>query len=185
MRKPIKWTLIGLGIFTAVVIVAVIIIFAGLFVSAGVSAIKEVSTPETKTLTAVEGPQKVITGQEFIYNGIKIVLTKYEIVPTNIDKNLLWVYLYVENIDSVPHEHICSEEFVIYDKGRKDGILISVPGVEEGKKAYNIGSYDKLNPSEICEGWTSYYIEPEWKSEDIEIHFEPLFGGTGCIWLLK
>jgi len=48
MNKPTKWTLIGLGIFIGVVIVAVIIIFVGLFISTGVSAIKEVSTPETK-----------------------------------------------------------------------------------------------------------------------------------------
>jgi len=54
MRKSIKWTLIGIGIFVVVVIVAVIILFVGLFISAGVSAIKEVSTPETKQVEEVE-----------------------------------------------------------------------------------------------------------------------------------
>ena len=53
MRKSIKWTFIGLGIFIG----AVIIIFVGLFISAGVSAIKEVSTPETKQ---VEEEQEII-----------------------------------------------------------------------------------------------------------------------------
>ena len=138
-----------------------------------------------KSIGKKEGLQELTTGQEFIYNGVKIALTKYELVPTKVDKNLLWVYLYVENIDNVPHEYINSMDFVIYDKGRKDGILCGGPTFEESKKGYDTGAYDKLYPGEIAEGWAGYYIEPDWKAEDIEIRFEPLFSGTKCIWLLK
>lgn len=182
MRKSTKWTLIGLGIFIGVVIVAVIIIFVGLFVSAGVSAIKEVSTPETKQVEQAEeevaieeiskaeseeatgtkeGLQNLTTGQEFIYNGVKIALTKYEITPINIDKNLLWVYLYVENIDNVPHNHIYDEmNFITYHKGREDGYLSGIPGILEGRKMYDTGEYSELYPDKVCEGWTcTYYRE--------------------------
>jgi len=206
MRKPVKWSLIGVGIFVGIVIVAVIILFVALFISAGVSAIKEVSTPETKQVEQAEeevateeipeveseeatgtkeGLQELITGQEFIYDGRKITLTKYEIVPTNtIDKNLLWVYLYVENIDNVPHEHIYDMDFTIYHNGREDGGLIGF-GLEEGRKYYSTGEYRELNPGEVCEGWIDSFIPTDWKAEDIEIHFKPMMSGTQCIWVLK
>jgi ABC-type transport system involved in multi-copper enzyme maturation permease subunit len=206
MRKSIKWTLIGIGIFVAVVIVAVIILFVGLFISAGVSAIKEVSTHETKHVEQAEeevateeiekledekttGSQGISeeleTGQEFIYDGRKITLTKYEIVPTNtIDKNLLLVYLYVENIDNVPHEHIYDMDFTIYHNGREDGVLIGF-GLGEGRKYYSTGEYRELNPGEVFEGWIDSFIPTDWKAEDIEIHFKPMMSGTQCIWVLK
>lgn len=92
---------------------------------------------------------------------------------------------YVENIDNVPHEHIYDGYFVIYHDGREDGFLSDGPYTEEGRKMYDVGSYRELNPGEVCEGWTSYYIPTDWKAEDIEIHFEPLFGGTRCTWVLK
>lgn len=206
MRKPVKWALIGLGPFVFVVIVAVIIIFVGLFINVGISAIKEVSTPETKqveeakeevttkeifevkseeTMGTKESLQNLTTGQEFIYDGRKITLTKYEIVPTNtIDKNLLWVYLYVENIDNVAHEQIYEWCFTIYNSGREDGGLSGF-GLEEGRKYYSIGGYKELNPGEGCEGWIDGFISKDWKAEDIEIHFKPMMGSTQCIWVLK
>lgn len=147
---------------------------------------EEVATEEEEETTGSQGiSEELKTGQEFIHEGRKIALTKYEIMGTNINKNLLWVYLYVENIYDVPHMHIHSEEFVIYHDGREDGILLGAPGPEEGRKLYDIGSYNKLYPGEAIEGWTSYYIDSEWKAEDIEIHFKPMIGGTVCIWQLK
>ncbi len=207
MRKPIKWTLIGTGIFVGAVIVAVIIIFVGVFISTGVSVIRKDLTPETKqveqakaSVTTKEGSkaeseeatgtkeslQNLITSQEFIYNGVKIALTKYEITPTNtIGKNLLWVYLYVENIDNVPHKHIYDMDFTIYHNGREDGGLIGF-GLEEGRKYYSTGEYRELNPGEVCEGWIDSFIPTDWKAEDIEIHFKPFLSGIEkCIWKLK
>lgn len=229
MRKPIKWTLLGLGLFVLVAFVVSVTFFissAVVSVAIGESSktiaeqfkkqipkaiseteirqivkeeidktltVKEKETTEEtpkaeekETTTTQLESSKLEPGQEFIYNGVKIALTKYEIKPTNINKNELWAYLYVENINNVPHEHIHSEEFVIYDKGRKDGILFGAPGLEEGRKLYDTGSYDKLNPGEICEGWVRHYIEPDWKAEDIEIHFVPSLSGIEeCIWKLK
>jgi len=169
--------------------------------------IKEVSTPETKQVeqakeevateeiekledektTGSQGiSEELETGQEFIYDGRKITLTKYEIVPTNtIDKNLLWVYLYVENIDNVPHEHIYDMDFTIYHNGREDGELIGF-GLEEGRKYYSTGEYRELNPGEICEGWIDSFIPTDWKAEDIEIHFRPFLSSFSlCIWKLE
>ncbi len=227
MNKPTKWSLIGLGIFVLVVIVAVSIFFISSAVVAAamegfsntiVEQVKkeipealtepeireiireeiaevqnkeevasdEAPLEEEKEITGEEGiSEELETGQEFIYQGRKIILTKYEIVETNIDKNLLWVYLYVENIGNVPHEHINDCDFIIYHKGRKAEPLFGGFGPEEGRKGYDIGSYDKLYPGEVCEGWISNYISTGWKAEDIEIRFEPLFGGTECIWKLK
>jgi len=207
MNKPIKWTLIGLGIFILVAVVAVIIIFLGMCISAGVITFKETFTPETKQVEQVEeevateeiekledekttGSQGISeeleTGQEFIYNGRKIVLTKYDITPTHIDKNLLWVYLYVENIDNVAHSHIYGDmDFIIYHKEREDGYLGSIAGMGEGRKMYETGPYHELSPGEVCEGWIGTYIPTDWNAENIEIHFEPGFGPyTPCIWKL-
>ena len=148
--------------------------------------VEKVEEAETKEVTVKqEGLQELKAGQEFIYDGRKIVLTKYELVETNIDKNLLCVYLYVENIDDKPHEHIWSEEFVIYHEGREDGILCKHLDNKEGRKGYDTGAYRELYPGEICEGWTSFFIDPDWKAEDIEIYFKPVIGGTRCIWVLK
>jgi len=250
MRKPVKWTLIGLGIFVFVVMVVVSTFFiSSAVVSVAIEGLsntmaeqvkkeipnalteteireiireektetlsveelkqvreflkemealkqveqakEEVATEEVsktgseETTGTKEGLQELITGQEFIYNGVKIALTKYELVPTNIDKNLLWAYLYVENIDTVPHEPLNGMEFIIYYKGREVVGLCSGFTAEEGKKGYDTGSYRELYPGEVCEGWISNYIDPDFKAEDIEIHFEPLFGGTRCIWVLK
>ena len=138
-----------------------------------------------KSIGKKEGLQELTTGQEFIYNGVKIALTKYELTPTHtVDKNLLWVYLYVENIDDVPHYHIYDMDFVIYHNKREDSGLSGF-GLEEGRKYYSTGSYNKLNPGEVREGWIDSFIPTDWKAEDIEIHFKPMMSSTQCIWLLK
>lgn len=148
--------------------------------------LKEVEkVKETKAKEVTVKQEELKAGQEFIYDGVKIALTKYEIVETNIDKNLLCVYLYVENIDDKPHEHIWGEEFVIYHQGREDGILCKHLDNKEGRKGYDTGAYRELYSDEVCEGWTSFFINPDWKAEDIEIYFKPGIGGTRCIWVLK
>ena len=198
MRKPVKWTLIGLGIFVLVAVIVVVVIFVGSAVfSVAVEGIKKASTVETKqiekaeitaaeiTVTAETTEPVLTAGQEFIYNGIKIALTKYEITETNIGKNELWVYLYVKNVDDAPRSHIYPWDFYIYYNGRKGEPLFNFGDIEGAKKMYDVGSYDKINPGEICEGWMSQYISTDWKAEGIGIHLEPLLGGIRCIWLLN
>lgn len=198
MKKPVKWTLIGLGIFVFVAVVVVIIIFVGSAVfSVAVEGIKKASTIETKQIEKSETTVAEITaaaettgpalmaGQEFIYNGLKISLTKYEIMETNIGKNELWIYLYVKNVGNDSRSHIYPWDFYIYYNERKGEPLLNFADIEGAKKMYDVGSYDKINPGEICEGWTSQYIPIDWKAENIDIRLEPLFGGTRCIWKFK
>lgn len=187
MRKPVKWTLIGFGIFVLVAALVGGLIFIGSAFFSGIKkGIKEASVIETKQIEKAETTvPELKAGGEFINNGVKIALTKYEIEKTNIDKNLLWVYLRVENADSSPHGHIYPWDFYIYYGGRKGDPLFNFTDVEGGRKMYDPGSYDKINPGEIYEGWTSQYIPIDWKAENIDIRLEPLFGGTRCIWKFK
>ncbi|MDD3629124.1 MAG: hypothetical protein PHN81_05075 [Actinomycetota bacterium] len=48
MKKSINRTLIGLGIFIGIIIVAAIVIFISMFIGAGISVIREKSTSGTK-----------------------------------------------------------------------------------------------------------------------------------------
>ena len=205
MRKPVKWTLIGLGIFIGVIVVTFLVFFISATICGIKEGIKKTFTPETRqieqakeTETTKEIPKvekkettatqlessKLEPGQGFIYNGVKIALTKYEILPTNIDKNQLWAYIYVENIDKVPRSHIHEWDFVIYNKGRETNSLFFTISLFEDRKMYTTGEYKELNPGEVREGWTSAYIPADWKAEDIEIHFKPFLSGARCIWKL-
>ena len=101
MKKPIKWTLIGLGIFTGVVIVAVIIFFVIFFLSIGVSVIREVSTPETKqveqaeevkTEGVVEEEQEIIGDRETEYWG-KVPVLEWKIGKPIVFRNGLKLIL--------------------------------------------------------------------------------------------
>jgi len=62
MRKPIKWTLIGLGIFLAISIVIVIIFLVFLFISTGIATFAKEFRPETKEPTKLE--EKVIPSKD-------------------------------------------------------------------------------------------------------------------------
>ncbi|MDP3012015.1 MAG: hypothetical protein Q8N27_04790 [Candidatus Hydromicrobium sp.] len=62
MRKPIKWTLIGLGIFLAISIVIVIIFLVFLFISTGITTFAKEFRPETKEPTKLE--EKVIPSKD-------------------------------------------------------------------------------------------------------------------------
>ena len=206
MRKPVKWTLIGLGIFIGVIVVTFLVFFISATICGIKEGIKKTFTTETRqieqakeTETTEEIPKaekkettatqlessKLEPGQGFIYNGVKIALTKYEIEPADwTDKNILWVYLYVENIDNVPHNHIYGDmDFKLYHNGREDGYLGSFNLA--GRKNYDTGPYSKLYPGETCEGWLNEFIPTDWKAEDIEIHFKPFLSGTICIWKLE
>lgn len=54
MNKKIKWTLVGLGIFVLVLIVAAITFFVFVFVTTGINLLSEEFTSETKTPDKVE-----------------------------------------------------------------------------------------------------------------------------------
>jgi hypothetical protein len=54
MKKPIKWTFIGLGIFVAILIVITIAFLLFLFVSTGIATFAREFTPETKEATKIE-----------------------------------------------------------------------------------------------------------------------------------
>lgn len=54
MNKPVKWTLIGIGIFIGILVVAVVIFFISAVVSGIKEGITEASTPETKQVEQAE-----------------------------------------------------------------------------------------------------------------------------------
>jgi len=66
MKKTVKWTLIGFGIFIGVLIVAVVIFFVSAVVSGIWEGVTRVSTPETKQIeqTVEEVAIKEISGAE-------------------------------------------------------------------------------------------------------------------------
>lgn len=230
MKKSTKWTLLGLGIISGVLVIATISYFISLAVVLNamenlsntiaegvkkeipealtepeireiireeiteIQSEEEITSDETslteeKEITGEEGiSEELDTGHEFIYQGKKIVLTKYEFVQesllTDDGEKLLYVYLYVENIDNVSHNHTYDYDFVIYHQDREVEPLMRTI-LDEDRESYDIGEYNELNPGEICEGWTFVIIPLDWKADDVEIHFKPLFGETKCIWLLK
>jgi hypothetical protein len=119
---------------------------------------------------------------------IKIVL-KYDDELFKIDKNnsILSLYLYVENIDIKPHNHIEPRDFIAHNKledKEEKRMFIRGPGDEKNKKLYETGKSVMLKPKEICEGWIFATINPIWKLKDIEIYFEPS-PEKSYVWSLK
>ena len=144
---------------------------------------KEISETKPK-----EKYQELEIGQEFIYEGKKIMLTKYDILEcatlSDQGEKELSIYLYVENTENVSRHHIYSFDFELYHKGRKaTGFLPD--SICNGRKFYDTGDYAELYPGEICEGWIGAIIPLDWKPGDLEIHLEDPIFGTHCIWKLK
>jgi len=153
--------------------------------------VKEEATEEA-TLEEKEKPkgeyEERKIGQEFIYQGIRIILQKYETVSCSYlsDRGYkeLYVYLYVKNINTKPHDHIYSYNFVLYHNGKKDVAFFGSVSLCEDRKMYDVGTGEELKPGEIVEGWISTVIPESWNTENLEVHFEEIILGTHCIWKL-
>ena len=79
MKKSINRTLIGLGIFIGIIIVAAIVIFISMFIGAGISVIREKSTSGTKYVEETAGEEQEIIGYRDTELRDKVPVVRWEI----------------------------------------------------------------------------------------------------------
>jgi outer membrane murein-binding lipoprotein Lpp len=131
-------------------------------------------------------------GEEFLYQGKKIILKKYEILQCDNlaekDKKELFIYLYVENIDDKSRYHVLDINLYLYANGKKYKPLLGFIGGKsecDTRRLYSIKDSDEIYPGEIYNGWLRTTIPLDWKLSDLKIHFDDTFGTTQSIWKLE
>jgi hypothetical protein len=189
MKKSIRRTLIGLGIFLGIIIVVIIAIFITIFIRTGISAIREKSVSETGYIGETTGEEQEIIGYRDTELRDKVPVVRWEIgKPIDYPDGLRLVLnrVWVEEQENYPFVIINITLINKTDEVR-DGIdfcrgasYIYVWDSENnkflGSGGFNIedsiwGKIDSLSPG-VNKKW------PPWKEITGNIYFD-VSGNTG------
>ncbi|MCL5069698.1 MAG: hypothetical protein M1308_02195 [Actinobacteria bacterium] len=185
MRKSIKWTLIGIGIFIGVSLILTVTFFIGATILGIKGFISEYEPVEVN----------LKLGQAIKYDGLMVSIMDYKFTDSYKDYYMklnkpqegakyFWIYVKAENIGNDELDLPGDYWFHVY---YKDSELSLISYMFEGIHMENTYISKSVYPSYGAEGWLIYEVYEKAEQKDMKVYYSYSKDKTpvNCIWKLE